>query len=69
MDSSPPGSYVHGISPGKNTAVGCHSLLWGDVPNPGVELQEDSLLSEPLGKPKIALIQGILQSGVGGLFQ
>ena len=27
MDSSPPGSSVHGDSPGKNTGVGCHALL------------------------------------------
>ena len=27
MDSSPPGSSVHEDSPGKNTGVGCHSLL------------------------------------------
>ena len=26
---SPPGSSFHGDSPGKNTAVGCHSLLQG----------------------------------------
>ena len=29
MDYSPPGSSVHGIFPGKNTAVGCYSLLQG----------------------------------------
>ena len=29
MDYSPPGSSVHGISPGKNTGVGCHFLLQG----------------------------------------
>ena len=29
MDSSPPSSSVHGDSPGKNTAVGCHALLQG----------------------------------------
>ena len=29
MDSSPPGSSVHGDSPGKNTGVGCHALLQG----------------------------------------
>ena len=28
-DSSPPGSSVHGDSPGKNTGVGCHALLQG----------------------------------------
>ena len=27
MDHSPPGSSVHGVSPGKNTGVGCHALL------------------------------------------
>ena len=27
MDCSPPGSTVHGNSPGKNTGVGCHALL------------------------------------------
>ena len=27
MDCSPPGSSVHGISPGKNTGVGCYVLL------------------------------------------
>ena len=26
---SPPGSSVHGDSPGKNTGVGCHALLQG----------------------------------------
>ena len=29
MDCSPPGSSVHGDSPGKNTGVGCHFLLQG----------------------------------------
>ena len=27
MDSSLPGSSVHGESPGKNAGVGCHALL------------------------------------------
>ena len=27
MDCSPPGSSVHGDSPGKNTGVGCHALI------------------------------------------
>ena len=27
VDCSPPGSSVHGDSPGKNTGVGCHALL------------------------------------------
>ena len=29
MDCSPPGSSVHGDSPGKNTGVVCHALLQG----------------------------------------
>ena len=29
MDCSPPGSSVHGDSPGKNTGVGYHGLLQG----------------------------------------
>ena len=45
-------------SPGKNTGVGCHSLLQGNLPDPGIEpwslvLQADSLPSEPPGKPTL----------------
>ena len=40
MDYTPPGSSVHGNSPGKNTGVGSHSLLQGIFPtqrsNPGL---------------------------------
>ena len=40
---------------GKNTGVGSHSLLQGNLPDPGIEpgfpeLQLESLLSEPPGK-------------------
>ena len=35
MDCSPPGSSVHGDSPGKNTGVCCHAHV--DLPNPGIE--------------------------------
>ena len=59
MDCSPPGSSVHGDSPGKNSGVGYHALLQGLNPggNPGTEprsptLQVDSLPSESPGKPK-----------------
>ena len=31
-DCSPPGSSVHGDSPGKSTGVGCHALLQGIFP-------------------------------------
>ena len=40
MDCSPPGSSVHGDSPGKSTGVGSHALLQGIFPtrgsNPGL---------------------------------
>ena len=57
MDCSPPGPSVPGDSPGKHTAVGCHALLQGNLPNSGVEprspsLQAGSLPSEPPEKPK-----------------
>ena len=44
-------------SPGKNSGVGCHFLLHGDLPNPGIKLMSpalhaDSLPTEPLGKPQ-----------------
>ena len=55
MDCSPPGSSVHGDSPGKNTGEGCRALLQGIFPNPQIEpmspaLQVGSLPSEPPGK-------------------
>ena len=57
IDCSLPASSVHGDSPGKNTGVGCHVLLQGNLSNPGIEsrspiLQVDSLPTEPPGKPK-----------------
>ena len=56
MDCIPPGSSVKGDSPGKDTGVGCHALLQGGLPYPGIEarspaLQVDSLPSEAPGKP------------------
>ena len=35
LDCSPPGSFVYGDSPGKNTGVGCHVLLYGIFPTQG----------------------------------
>ena len=51
MDCSPVGVFC----PGKNTGVGSHSLLQGNLPNPGIKprspaVQADSLPSEPPGK-------------------
>ena len=39
-------------SPGKNTGVGCHFLLQGSLPNPGIKpkspaLRADALTTEP----------------------
>ena len=36
MNCSPPGSSVHGDSPGKNTGVGHHALLWEIFPTHGL---------------------------------
>ena len=38
MDCSPPGSSVHGDSPGKTTGVGCHSFFQGIIPTQGSKL-------------------------------
>ena len=56
VDSNPPGSSVHGDSPGKTTGVGCHAFLQGifatQGSNPGLPHCRQILPSEPLGKPK-----------------
>ena len=36
VDCSPPGSCVHGDSPGQRTGVGCHALLQGIFPTQGL---------------------------------
>ena len=43
MACSLPGSSVHGDSPGKNTEMGCHALLQGNPPNPGIEPRSPTL--------------------------
>ena len=53
---SPPGSSVHGTFPGKNTGVGHHFLVQGDLSHPGIEpvspaLAGGFLTTDPLGKP------------------
>ena len=35
LNYRPPGSFVHGDSPGKNTGAGCHALLQGIFPTQG----------------------------------
>ena len=58
-DCSPPGSSVHGDSPGKDTGVGNLFLLQGIFPTQESSrglpaLQADSLLAELSGKPSLA---------------
>ena len=43
IDCSPPGSSVHGIFPGKDSGVGCHFLLQGNLPGPGMEPRSPAL--------------------------
>ena len=55
MGYSPPGSSIHGDSPGKNTGERLPCPPPGDLSNPGIEpwspaLQADSLPSEAPGK-------------------
>ena len=75
QDCSPPGFSVPWNSLSKNTGVGCHSLLQGNLPHPGIEprspvLQADSLPSELPGKSKntgvgsLSLLQGIFLTQV-----
>ena len=57
VDCSPPGSSVHGDSPGKNNGMGLLGPPPGDLPDPEIELrfpalQEDPLPSGPPGKPR-----------------
>ena len=64
MDCSPPGSSVHGNSPGENNWSGLPCPTLRNLPNPGIEprspiLQLDTLPAEPQGKPK--------NTGVGSL--
>ena len=54
MLCSPPGSSVHGDSPGNSTGVGCHALFQG-ISKPrdqtqSFTLKADSLLTEPPGQ-------------------
>ena len=65
-----PGSSIHGDSPGKNTGVGYHALLWGS-PQPRdrtpVSLcllywQAGSVPLAPPGKPMIYLNCHLLKS-------
>ena len=47
-DHSLPDSFVYGDSPDKNTGVGCHALLQGNLPNPGIEPRSPELQAHSL---------------------
>ena len=60
MNYSPPGSSVHGMKiPGKNTGMGCHAILQGNLSDAGIEtmspaspaLQAESLPLSHQGSP------------------
>ena len=64
VDYSPPGSSVHGDSPGKNTGVGCHALLQGIFLTQGsnprllclLHWQVGSLPLVPPGEPQTHIV-------------
>ena len=60
-DCSPPGSSVHGDSPGKNTGVGCHALLHLVFPNKNLLIPVVGLVC-----PKASLFHST-QHSPGGL--
>ena len=77
MDCSPARLLCPWDSPGQKTGMGCHSLLQGNLPNPGIKsssptLQADSLPSEPPGKlsPKQEMqVQSLGQRSLGKKWQ
>ena len=54
MDCSPPGSSVHGDSPGKKTGVGCHALLQGVFPTQGLNPHLRSPAGDSLSGKELA---------------
>jgi len=63
MDCSPPGSSVHGDSPGQNTGVGCYFILQGIFQSQGLNPYLLCFLywqagSLPLAPPGKALLSG-----------
>ena len=72
IDYSPPGSSVHGDSPGKSTELNCHALLQEIFPTQGSKPglpHAGRLLSEPRGKTKntcmrsLSLLEEIFPNG------
>ena len=66
IDSSPPGSPVPRVSPGKNTGVGCHFLLQCmKVKSESEVSQSCPTLSDPMDRSLPGFsVHGIFQAGV-----
>ena len=62
VNCSPPGSSIHGKSPGKNTGVGCHALLQGIFPTQGSNLHLLCLLRWQAGSLALDLGTPTLQA-------
>ena len=60
MDCSPPGSSVHGDSPGKSTGVGCHALLQGILLTKGSNLHLLCLLHCQVGSLPLVPLRKLL---------
>ena len=45
-----PALSVRGDSPGKNAGVGCHALLQGNLPDPGIGLRDRTQVSRVAGR-------------------
>ena len=74
MDCRPPGSSVHGDSPGKNNGVGCHALLQGIFLTQGLNpgLPHCRQIFQPLshqGSPFQAVGNTLLQKVLAGMTQ
>ena len=61
MDCSPPGSFDHRDSPGKNTEVGSHFPLQGNLPIPGIKLRSPALQTNSL-PPGASLIAPLVKN-------
>ena len=71
---SPPGSSVHGDSPGKNTGVGCHAPLQGIFPtqrsNPGLHIAGGFFTSQATREAQnIIIIIGHNRIAYDGIFR
>ena len=62
MDCGSPGSSVQGISPGKNTGVGCHFFLQGILPTQQSDL---GLLHRQVGSLPLNLLEASVVASSG----